>query len=461
MWYNEPIVSQYGGRYKMYILAISINHRTADVGLREQVAFKPATMPDALETLYSTKSILENVILSTCNRTEIYVVTDQVHTGRYYTQRFLAQSFGLDIEKVKGMTEVFVGDAAVEHLLRVTVGLDSMVLGETQILGQIRDAFLLAQTQGTTGTVFNHLFKQAITFSKKAHRETDIAEHPVSISYAAVELAKKVYGQLDGKSAMVIGAGEMSALSVLNLKAAGATHITVVNRTFEHAQTLAEKHDVNCAPWSELKALLANVDLVVSATRATDYIIRKDMVAQRVSCKYHDPLILIDIAVPRDIEPGLEQLGNVFSYDVDNLKHLVDTHLKARERAAETIEAMIPLEIDSHNAWLNMLGVVPVIKALREQALEIQADTMDSLDRKLPGLSEHERKVISKHMKSIVNQMLKEPIKQAKEFSNDRKSKEKIELFKTVFDINLEDYETKEYESKEPLLKQHTVSFDS
>lgn len=196
------------GAFQMHFIAISINHRTADVALREQVAFRDDALRIAHEDLYETKSILENVILSTCNRTEVYAVVDQIHTGRYYIQRFLARAFGFEVDDIKAMSEVKVGDEAVEHLLRVTSGLDSIVLGETQILGQIRDAFFLAQSTGTTGTIFNHLFKQAITFAKRAHNETDIADNAVSVSYAAVELAKKVFGKLKSKQAIIIGAGK-------------------------------------------------------------------------------------------------------------------------------------------------------------------------------------------------------------------------------------------------------------
>lgn len=177
----------------MHFIAISINHRTADVALREQVAFRDDALRIAHEDLYETKSILENVILSTCNRTEVYAVVDQIHTGCYYIQRFLARAFGFEVDDIKAMSEVKVGDEAVEHLLRVTSGLDSIVLGETQILGQIRDAFFLAQSTGTTGTIFNHLFKQAITFAKRAHNETDIADNAVSVSYVKWSSWRKKY----------------------------------------------------------------------------------------------------------------------------------------------------------------------------------------------------------------------------------------------------------------------------
>lgn len=428
----------------MHLIAVSINHRTADVALREKVAFKDDAMRSANVDLYETKSILENVILSTCNRTEVYAVADQIHTGRYYIQRFLARSFGLDVEDIKDMTEVKVGDEAVKHLLQVTSGLDSVVLGETQILGQIRNAFFLAQEEDTTGTIFNHLFKQAITFAKKAHNETDIADNAVSVSYAAVELSKKVFGKVNNKQALIIGAGDMSELSLLNLIGSGVTDITIVNRTLSKAQDLAMKHHVKFESMESLPRLLADVDIVISSTSSENYIVTNEMLQSISTERKHDSLVMIDIAVPRDIEPNIDTIHDMFSYDVDDLKGLVDANLRERQLAAEQIIQNIPNEIEAHNEWVNMLGVVPVIRALREKAMSIQEDTMDSIDRKLPGLSERERKIISKHTKSIINQMLKDPIKQAKELSSDKKSNEKLELFQNIFDIEAENaYEAK------------------
>ncbi|WP_204180451.1 MULTISPECIES: glutamyl-tRNA reductase [unclassified Staphylococcus] len=429
----------------MHLIAISINHRTADVALREQVAFKDDAIRSANVDLFETKSILENVILSTCNRTEVYAVVDQIHTGRYYIQRFLARNFGFDVEEIKEITEVTVGDAAVRHLLQVTSGLDSVVLGETQILGQIRDAFFIAQEEDTTGTIFNHLFKQAITFAKKAHNETDIADNAVSVSYAAVELSKKVFGKINNKSALIIGAGDMSELSLLNLIGSDVTDVTIVNRTVSKAQKLATVHNVKYESIEALPQLLAHADIVISSTSSDEYIITNSMMATIQSQRKNDSLVLIDIAVPRDIEPGIDTIQDVFNYDVDDLKGLVDANLKQRQNAADEILQRIPAEIDAHNEWVNMLGVVPVIRALREKAMDIQEDTMSSIDRKLPGLTERERKVISKHTKSIINQMLKDPIKQAKELSSDKKSNEKLELFQNIFDIEAEQaYKPKE-----------------
>ena len=227
----------------------------------------------------------------------------------------------------------------------------------------------------------------------------------------------------------------MSELSLLNLLGSGISNITIVNRTVAKAEVLANKHNVSYDSLDALPSLLEQTDIVISSTSSQDYIITNHMIDQISDRRKGDSLVMIDIAVPRDIEPGIDAITNIFNYDVDDLKGLVDANLRERQLAAEAIAQQIPDEIDSHNEWVNMLGVVPVIRALREKAMNIQSETMESIDHKLPNLSERERKVISKHTKSIINQMLKDPIKQAKELSSDKKSTEKLELFQNILTL--------------------------
>ncbi|TDM15680.1 glutamyl-tRNA reductase [Macrococcus bovicus] len=422
----------------MHIVVVSVNHRTADVSLREQLTFSEMNIEQAHSALINQKSVLEGVIVSTCNRTEVYAVVDQIHTGRYYVKAFLAEWFDVSMETVKSVTSVKVDDEAVRHLYRVTAGLDSIVLGETQILGQIRDSFLLAQSEGTTGTIFNKLFKEAVTLAKRAHSETDISSKAVSVSYAAVELSKKILGSLQGKRILIIGAGEMAELALENLAGSGAKDITVMNRTVEKAETLAGRFGGRHLLMEELQCALLENDIVISSTSARDYIITADMMAHVMNLRPAHPLVLIDIAVPRDIDPAVGELDLVFNYDVDDLKGLVDANLAEREKAADKITGMIETAIIQFLDWVNMLGVVPVITALREKALRIQETTMDSIDRKMPDLSERDRKVISKHMKSIINQMLKDPIQQAKELSGSANREEQLQFFQEIFNITNE-----------------------
>lgn len=440
----------------MHIVVVSVNHKTADVSLREKLTFSESSIQQALSALINQKSILEGVILSTCNRTEIYAVTDQVHTGRYYVKSFMSEWFDVDIETIKSVTDVKVGNEAIYHLFKVITGLDSIVLGETQILGQIRDSFLLAQSEGTTGTVFNKLFKDAITLAKRAHAETDISSKAVSVSYAAVELSKKILGKLENKKILIVGAGEMAELALQNLVGSGATDITVINRTAEKAKSLADQYGGRQVSLQELQCALIESDIVISSTSSQEFIITKPMMQDIMKLRKNKSLVLIDIAVPRDIDPEVNDINLIFNYDVDDLKGLVDANLAERERAAQVIYTMIDKQVISFVDWINMLGVVPVITALREKALRIQETTMESIDRKMPDLSERDRKVISKHMKSIINQILKDPILQAKEVSGSENRAEELQFFQEIFNIT---NEVESIKNNEPEVRRSKNSF--
>jgi glutamyl-tRNA reductase len=419
----------------MHIVVIGLNYKTAPVEIRERLTFTDTDLVDAIKKLNTKKSILENVILSTCNRTEIYAVVDQLHTGRYYIKEFLSEWFGIEQTEISPYLFVYEDDGAVDHLFNVTCGLNSMVLGETQILGQIRTSFMLAQQEGTTGTVFNHLFKQAITISKRGHSETDIGANAVSTSYAAVELAKKIFGSLAGKHVLIFGAGKMGELAAQNLHGNGVKKVTVINRTFEKAQDLASRFNGEARTVAELEKSLAEADILISSTGAKDFVISKATMVSVEKKRKGKPLFMVDIAVPRDLDPRIAELENIFLYDIDDLEGIVQANLKERQKAAEKIMIMIEKEIVDFNYWLKMLGVIPVIAALREKAHVIQSETMVSLERKLPNLSDRDIKVLNKHTKSIINQLLKAPILQAKELAAQSDANQALDLFTKIFDI--------------------------
>jgi glutamyl-tRNA reductase len=419
----------------MHIITVGLNYKTAPVEIRERLSFNEADLQTAMEALKGKKSILENVIVSTCNRTEVYAVVDQLHTGRYYIKEFLSQWFDIDKEEFSPYLFIYEQDGAVEHLFNVTCGLNSMVVGETQILGQIRSSFLSAQESGTTGTVFNHLFKQAITMAKKAHSETEIGSNAVSVSYAAVELAKKIFGDLSGKHVLILGAGKMGELAIKNLHGSGATKVTVINRTFEKAVSLADKFKGNAKTLQELQCALVEADILISSTGAKDYVVTKDQMTLVERMRKGRPLFMVDIAVPRDLDPDIGNLDSAFLYDIDDLEGIVEANMAERQKAAESIGIMIEAEIVAFKEWLNMLGVVPVISALREKALMIQGQTMESIERKMPDMTDRERKVLNKHTKSIINQLLKDPILQVKELAALPDGQEKLDLFIKIFNI--------------------------
>jgi glutamyl-tRNA reductase len=422
----------------MHILVVGLNYKTAPVEIREKVAFQPAEIQDAISLLRKQKSILECVIVSTCNRTEIYAVADQLHTGRYYIKSFLADWFNIDKEELSPFLSIRDGEAAVEHLFRVSAGLDSMVIGETQILGQVKDSFLESQKLSATGTIFNKLMKQAITFAKKCHSETDIGENAVSVSYAAVELAKKIFGGLQNKTILIVGAGKMGELTAKHLHASGGNEVLVINRTFEKAKEIAEKFHGVAHPFNDLEKLLVRADIVISSTGASDFVITKEMAAPAIKKRKGLPLFMVDIAVPRDLDPALHDLDSVFLYDIDDLEGIVESNLAERKKEAEKIEILIESEIVDFQSWISMLGVVPLISALREKALNIQAETMQSIERKLPDLTDREKKILSKHTKSIVNQLLRDPVTRAKEIAGQADADEQLQLFTEIF--ALKDY---------------------
>ncbi|WEG14036.1 glutamyl-tRNA reductase [Pullulanibacillus sp. KACC 23026] len=426
----------------MHILVVGLNHRTAPVHIREKLAFPESELGRAHVELRQQKSIFENVIVSTCNRTEIYVVTDQVHTGRYYTKQFLINWFNERPEDIEPYLFVKEGREAVEHLFRLTCGLESLVIGETQILGQVRSSFMLAQSSETTGTFFNELFKQALTVAKRAHSETSINENAVSVSYAAVELANKIFGRLDDKEILIIGAGKMGELTAKHLKSHGVPKIRVVNRTYEKAEELAAHFSGQPLEWTRMESALKETDIVISSTGAKGLVLDAGTVQQAMKERKGRPLFIVDIAVPRDIDPEINKVEGVFLYDIDDLEGIVEANILERQEEAQKIEALIVSQIAAFEQWIKTLGVVPAIQAIREKALMIQEDTMKSLERKLDHLSDRDKKLIGKHMKSIINQLLRDPIQRAKEFADEREGQLKLETLIQLFGVE-EAYEKK------------------
>ncbi|WP_394679215.1 glutamyl-tRNA reductase [uncultured Exiguobacterium sp.] len=430
----------------MHIVVVGLNNKTAPVSIREQVSFGEHEMKGAVVALRDEKSIFESVIVSTCNRTELYVVTDQPHTGRYYTKRFLANWFGLTMEELEPYLFIHEGFDAMKHLFRVTSGLDSMIVGETQILGQVKTSFFMAQKLETTGTVFNKLFKEAVTLAKRAHAETGIGENAVSVSAAAVTLAEQLLGSLEDKSIVVIGAGETGELTTLNLYEAGARDITVFNRTLAKAEEVANRFEGSAHSINEMQCGLLRADIVISSTGAKRAIIKREDIAAAQLFRHDRPFLLIDIAVPRDIEPTVGDLPGVHLYDVDDLTSIVQQNMAERMKEAAKIEQRIEAAIAEFEGWMTTLGVVPIITELRDQALRIQQETMQSLERKLPEMSKREKTVIGKHMKSIINQLLREPLSYIKDAAAKPDADERIAQFMDTFALNEDLFEGLEEE---------------
>lgn len=417
----------------MHIVVVGLNYRTAPVEVRERFTFAEQDLPEALNQLKSTKSVLEGVIVATCNRTEIYVVVDRLHMCGYFIRSFMEQWFDIKREEFTQHLYIYEDEQAISHLFKVTCGLDSMVIGETQILGQVRSAFLKSQEEKATGTWFNMLFKQSVTLGKRAHSETSIGESAVSVSYAAVELGKRIFGTFNDKKVLILGAGKMSELTVKHLYANGAAEVIVANRTIVRAEELARKFRGTPCGMLEAMERLHEVDIVISSTGANDYVLSPSRVKESMKKRQSRPLFMIDIAVPRDIDPAVGEVSNVFLYDIDDLEGIVESNMEMRRTEAAKIEIMIEEEMDAFHQWLKTLGVRPAIRALQDKSNNIHEETLESLFNKLPELDERQRKVIRRLTKSIVNQMMHDPINRIKEMTGGKHGGEALDYFTQIF----------------------------
>jgi glutamyl-tRNA reductase len=422
----------------MFIVVVGVNHNTAPVEIREKFAFSTRDLVEAYGRLRSKTAIEGCAVLSTCNRSEIYVATTDVELGTQGVFEFLQENCGVALTENKDYLYRHVLYDAVKHLFRVAAGLDSMILGETQILGQVREAYEHACEYGATNNVLNTLFQQAISVGKKVRTETKIDQNAVSVSYAAVELARSFYGELQGKSVLVMGAGKMSQLAVKYLIANGVDTVFVTNRSYHRAVTLAGELGGKAVKLEALQDYMATADILISCTAAPVYVFHKKDVEDVLS-KRDTPLLLIDIAVPRDIDPDVGTLPNAKLHDIDDLRMVIDHNLAERQQAAEKAEKLIEEEIDDFFKWLGSLFVVPTIIALREKAQAIKENELDRALRRLPRLTEKEKKIVGSLANSIVNQLLHSPIINLKEYATTRQGHLYTETLQNLFDLDVPD----------------------
>ncbi len=427
----------------MHIVKVGVNYQVTPLEIRERLTFADGAVEEAMISLGKYDEIFENVILSTCNRTEIFVVVESIDSAKEAVSNFLSHWFDLDCVVFSEFLQLDYDHDVVEHLFRLAVGLDSMVLGETQILGQVRDAFLTAQQLNVTDKIFNELFKRVVTFAKSAHSNTIIGEQAVSISYVAVELSKKIFGEMSGKHAVIIGAGEMGELSLKNLSSSGVSKITVVNRSLERSEQLANRFNATSATLDELEDVLVEADIVISSTGASTPVLTKEQIEGVQKRRQYEPLFLIDIAMPRDIEASVDEVDHIFLYDIDDLQDVADKNIEARKEAAVLIESEIIHELSSFQNWIDMLEVVPLIRALREKSLTIQERTLASIYRKIPDLDDREMKVLENHTKSIATQLLAEPLEHVKLIGGKKNAGSLKEVFQKTFGLDVQSLDEK------------------
>lgn len=404
----------------MKILVIGLNHKTADVDVRERLAFNGQKLEEGLIKIRELPGIHEAMILSTCNRVEIYSDVGDLEKAPDTIMTFLSEFHGIDKPAIERSFYTYTGDDAVRHIFRVASSLDSMVVGEPQILGQIKDAFEFALEKKTTGILLNRLMKKAISVAKRVRTETKISENAVSISFAAVELARKIFTDLSEMSFMLLGAGEMAELAAKHMMSSGVREVVVVNRTYERGCELAKEFEGRAVRFEELLKELVHTDIIICSTGAPSYILRKDEMHKAMKERRQRPVFIIDISVPRNIDPEINSLDNVYLYDVDDLQSVVDTNITERKKEAERAEKIIEEEIEAFHKWLISLDSIPTVVALREKAETIKKDELERLINKLPNLGEKERRLIEYMASAIVNKLIHPPTIAIKEDAEDK-----------------------------------------
>jgi glutamyl-tRNA reductase len=417
------------------LFVAGMNHRTAPVAMREQLAFEEEKIREILADLSGRGLLQEVMILSTCNRVEVYGVAAVPGEARSQAFSRLGSHRGVAWRELEPLLYTATGDEAALHAFRVAASLDSMVLGEPQILGQVKDAFALAQSAGTAGPVLHALMSQAFSAAKRVRSETLVGRLAVSISYAAVELARRIFEGLEGKAVLLVGAGEMSELAARHLIDHGALPIYVANRTWSRAQELARGLGGVPVPFDQLEATLARVDIVITSTAAPEPVVTAAQVRAALHARRGRPLFFIDIAVPRNVEPAVNDLEGAFCYDIDDLRAVVESNLKERQREAQRAQVLLEREVDKFAGRLQQLEVVPTIVSLREKLEAIRRAELERALARLPGAAEDTRRVMDALSQAIVNKVLHAPMVKLKDSSRAGHGRRWTEMISELFGL--------------------------
>ena len=391
----------------MHIVVVGLSHKTAPVEVREKLAVPESRLGEALTRLCSYSGVREGLLLSTCNRVEVYAVVDEIEAGYGRIQEFLADAhFSVSSEQLTPHLYWHSGDRAIGHLFRVAASLDSMIIGESQILGQLKDAFEVALTHKTTSVILNKVVKKAISVAKRVRTETKIAEMAVSVSYAAVELARKIFSDLSEKTVLLVGAGEMAKLAARHFVANGVRHVRVTTRSPYQASELADKFNGTAVPFELFGEDMASADIVLVSTGAAHYLISSDEVQRAVKQRMNRPMFLIDISVPRNIDPAVRHIDNAFLFDIDDLKVRVEQNREDRLREAEKAEQMVIEEVGILRQWFQSLEVTPTIVALKNRVDDIKRTELEKALGRLSHLSVQERELVESMASTIVNKLI-------------------------------------------------------
>lgn len=400
----------------MTLLTLGINHKTAPVAVREKVAFAPDSLPAQLRQAVASLGIEEIAILSTCNRTELYFSAKQHDTDPLLT--WLQDVHNVELGQLQTCHYAHVGEDAVQHIMRVASGLDSLILGEPQILGQMKSAYAVAKEAGTIGSELDRLFRQTFTVAKQVRTDTAIGENPVSVAYAAVNLAQRIFADLSTSRALLVGAGETIDLVARHLVDAGVKDITVANRTLERAEALAEQFGAKAILLSDIPDALYKADIVIASTASPLPILGKGAVERALKKRKHDPMFMVDIAVPRDIEAEVAELNDVYLYTVDDLKDIIEENVRQREHAAKDAEEIIEAGSADFMRQLRTLDAVNTLKAFRQHAEHIRDQELEKAVKRLSKGDDAEA-VVKTLANMLTNKLIHQPTVQMREASSE------------------------------------------
>ena len=395
----------------MELFVLGLNHDTASIDLRERLFFPERELPKALDALGEVPELAERMILTTCNRVEVYGVAEGPLSQTVESVvACLGRHRSLDPAQFDGAFYTHAAAAAARHVFRVASSLESMVLGEPQILGQVKSAYSIARAEQSTGIVLNNLLEQAFHVAKRVRTETGIASEPVSIASVAVDLARKIFGDLAGRTVLILGAGEMAELALRHLMDDGVQSILVANRTYERAVALAEQFRGRAVTYDSFQQEMLNADIVISATSAPHLILKKEDVQKIIQERRHRPIFLIDIADPRDIDAACNEVDNVYLYNIDDLQSVATANQKERQREAERAVPIVEREVELFLAWLRGLDVVPTIVSLRNRMEEIREAELRKAMSRLGDLTPEQRETITSLTTAMVNKILHQPM---------------------------------------------------
>jgi glutamyl-tRNA reductase len=422
----------------MSVVVVGVNHKTAPIALLEQTSISEDRLPKALHQLGTYSHVAEAVVLSTCNRTEVYASVTKFHAGAQNLRNFLSEFCHVAPEELTDRLYTYHDEGAVRHLFRVATGVDSLVVGESEILGQVRRAREVAASEGIVGRVLDMAFNRALRAGKRARSETAIGRNPASISSAAVDLARRAFdgATLDGKKIAIVGAGKMGGLTARALKRAGGTDVFIVNRTEERAQSLAKEFDAVARPWARLVDVLADVDIVISSTTSTGVVVDRAMVASALDRRDSRLLLVIDIAVPRDVDTSVAELDGVVLRDIDDLRTVVETTGRARLAEVSAVESIIVAEVESFLHWQRAAEAAPTASALIEKAEGIRRAELERAAPALEDLTPEQRTAVEHLTRRMIAKLLHSPLSKTAEHAGTARDDLYLAAVRELFELD-------------------------